>query len=103
MLDTEQPAGFAPGDSCPPSYSVRMLQLAYETLWDTRQFYDKFLWPANGSQPFFWSTGDGEAYSTHVDYISGRKESSLQNAMDSSCMFNACGNGKPFKYKLLLR
>jgi len=74
-----------------------MPQVAYETLWDTRQFNDKSIWPTDGSQPFVWSTGDVKGWSTHADYVFGWKGDSLQKAMDSTCMFDACGNGKPLK------
>lgn len=97
MYDTAKDTGFAPGGPCPASHPIRMPQLAYETLWDTRQFNNKADWPTDGSQPFVWSTGDGEGYSTHADYVFGWKGDSLQKAMDSTCMFDACGNGKPLK------
>jgi hypothetical protein len=72
-----------------------MPQLAYETLWNTTAFNDKSLWPKDRSQLFVWSTGDDVGYSTHGDYVFGWKGHALQKAMDSSCMFQACGNGKP--------
>ncbi|KAF2688113.1 hypothetical protein K458DRAFT_440823 [Lentithecium fluviatile CBS 122367] len=96
MYDT-QPTGFAAGAACPKSHPVRMPQLAYETLWDTAQFKD--MWPKDGSNPFVFSYGNqsGHAYGTHADYMFGWKGDSLQRAMNSSCMFNACENGKPLK------
>jgi hypothetical protein len=96
MYDT-QPTGFAAGAACPSSHPIRMPQLAYETLWDTAQFKD--MWPKDGSNPFVFSYGaqDGHAYGTHADYMFGWKGDSLQRAMNSSCMFNACENGKPLK------
>jgi len=74
-----------------------MPQLAYETLWDTAMFKD--MWPKDGSNPFVFSYGDqeGHAWGTHADYMFGWKGDSLQRAMNSSCMFNACENGKPLK------
>lgn len=95
MYDTAATSGFAVAAACPASHPVRMPQLAYETLWDTTQFNNKADWPADGSQPFVWSTGDTKGYSTHADYVFGWKGDSLQKAMDSTCMFDACGNGKP--------
>jgi hypothetical protein len=96
MYDT-QPTGFAAGGKCPSSHPVRMPQLAYETLWDTAQFAS--MWPKDGSNPFVFSYGDqaGHAYGTHADYMFGWKGDALQRAMNSSCMFNACENGKPLK------
>ncbi len=68
--------------NCPASHPVSIPQVMYEVIWDvswhyrapstrtgplanqpvllqTRQFNDKSLWPADGGQPFVWSTGDG--------------------------------------------
>jgi hypothetical protein len=72
-----------------------MPQVAYETLWDTTQFNN--MWPADGSNPFFLSYNDNRGYGTHADYLFGWKDDSLQKAMDSNCMFQACENGKPLK------
>lgn len=44
--------------NCPSSHPVRIPQVMYEVMWDTRPFNDKNLWPEDGSQPFVWSTGD---------------------------------------------
>ena len=43
----------------PASHPVRLPQLMYEVIWDTRQFNDPDLWPEDGSQPFVYSMGDG--------------------------------------------
>jgi hypothetical protein len=37
----------------------------------------------------------GVSFGQHGDYVFGWKDDSLQKAMDSKCMFAACGNGKP--------
>ncbi|KAK3320445.1 hypothetical protein B0T19DRAFT_373737, partial [Cercophora scortea] len=84
---------------CPATHPVRMPQLAYETLWDTAQFAS--MWPKDGSNPFVLSYGDNKGYGTHADYVFGWKGDSLQRAMDSSCMFNACENGKPLKSQVV--
>lgn len=74
-----------------------MPQVAYETLWDTTQFNS--MWPNNGQgeNPFVLSFGDQHGYGTHADYVFGWQGDSLQRAMDNSCMFQACENGKPLK------
>ncbi|KAF1975790.1 hypothetical protein BU23DRAFT_529689 [Bimuria novae-zelandiae CBS 107.79] len=68
-----------PTGTCSGSHPVVIPQVMYEVIWDvsfhfssvrklgcemadrdtqTRSFNDKSLWPADGSQPFVWSTGD---------------------------------------------
>jgi hypothetical protein len=95
MFNTVGSASFANGGPCPTSHPVRVPQVALETLWDTTQFNS--MWPKDGSQPFVLSNSDGKGFGTHADYVFGWKGDSLQRAMDSSCMFNACENGKPLK------
>ncbi|EGZ73338.1 hypothetical protein NEUTE2DRAFT_61229 [Neurospora tetrasperma FGSC 2509] len=94
MYNTAKKA-FSPAGPCPASHPVRMPQVAYETLWDTTQFNN--MWPKDGSNPFVLSYGVNKGYGTHADYVFGWKGDSLQKAMDSSCMFNACENGRPLK------
>ncbi|KAK3487885.1 uncharacterized protein B0T23DRAFT_323285 [Neurospora hispaniola] len=94
MYNTAKEA-FSPAGPCPASHPVRMPQVAYETLWDTTQFNN--MWPKDGSNPFVLSYGVNKGYGTHADYVFGWKGDSLQKAMDSSCMFNACENGRPLK------
>ncbi|RYO17372.1 hypothetical protein AA0121_g5910 [Alternaria tenuissima] len=94
MYNTAKEA-FSPAGACPSSHPVRMPQVAYETLWDTTQFNN--MWPKDGSNPFFLSYNDNKGYGTHADYLFGWKDDSLQKAMDNSCMFQACENGRPLK------
>ncbi|TRX95430.1 hypothetical protein FHL15_003761 [Xylaria flabelliformis] len=44
---------------CPASHPIRLPQLMYEIMWDTRPFNSRELWPEDGSQPFVYSMGDG--------------------------------------------
>jgi hypothetical protein len=44
---------------CPATHPVRLPQVMYEIMWDTRGFNAKELWPEDGSQPFVYSMGDG--------------------------------------------
>lgn len=50
---------FESGGPCPASHPVRMPQLFYEVIWETKQFNNKADWPSDGTQPFVWSFGDG--------------------------------------------
>lgn len=43
---------------CPESHPVKIPQVHYEIVWDTRRFNDKSEWPEDGSQPFVLSNGD---------------------------------------------
>jgi hypothetical protein len=92
MYDTQRGA-FVNAGPCPASHPVRVPQVAYETLWDTAQFNG--LWPEGSPNPFTLSYQDESGYGTHADYLFGWKGDSLQRAMDSNCMFNACENGRP--------
>jgi len=43
---------------CPDSHPVKLPQLMYEIMWDTRPFNKKELWGEDGSQPFVYAMGD---------------------------------------------
>lgn len=73
---------------CPATHPVRMPQVLFETVWDTKQFNNKADWPTDGTQPFVWSFGDATGYANHADYVFGWKGSSLQNLMDTACVVN---------------
>jgi hypothetical protein len=73
------------GAPCPSSHPVKIPQLFFEIMWDTRQFNDQSKWPTDGSQPFVFSMGDHTGYGQHGDYMFGWKGDSLQRAMNARC------------------
>jgi hypothetical protein len=49
---------FESNGPCPASHPVKIPQVFYEAVFDTRPFNNKADWPEDGSQPFVWSFGD---------------------------------------------
>jgi hypothetical protein len=43
---------------CLDAHLVRLPQVMYKVMWDTREFNDRDLWLVNGSNPFVYSMGD---------------------------------------------